>query len=374
MLKVENLKKEYKHEGRQKAGIKNISFSVEKGEVVCILGPSGSGKSTLLKTMAGIEKPDKGSVEYKEGIFQTYVSQTYTLWPHLTVLENLTLAPALAGRNKSGLEKEARSLLNRFGLKGHADAFPSQLSGGQQQRVALLRAVIRRPDVLLLDEVTSAMDPDLIKSVLDLIRTLAKDGYTMLIVTHHVSFATSVADRVLFLDNGKIVSDQETFEFFFNQKNRQIQSYIIDLAKKDENIEVFKGLEQFQAYHLNLIKRLPKDSTIYIAGGVADKWYEPMGEFFHDYTNIRYERNITWKMVTYEQGDTDRRLPKENPKLNKFRQMPRTLQNPANYNVFGDNLIIQIFDEEPTIIQVKNASIAKAYLRFFEELWGAAKE
>src|SRR3989344_8615181 len=260
-----------------------------------------------------------------------------------------------------------------FGLSDYANNYPSELSGGQRQRVALLRAVMMKPQILLLDEITSALDPELTKSVLDLIRALAKDGYTMIIVTHHMSFAMSVADRIIFLKNGSVLQDETMIKFFTGQSDPEVQSFILDIAKRDESIEVFKGVEQFQAYHLGLIKRLPENSTIFVAGAVGDAWFKPMGEFYKNYEDIRIKKHIIWKIVTYDQGETDRRLAKQFQELNQFRSMPRNIQNPANYNVFGDTVITQIFEKEPTIIQIKNQHIANAYMRFFEELWNSGK-
>jgi polar amino acid transport system ATP-binding protein len=293
---------------------------------VCILGASGSGKSTLLRVLAGLEIPDTGSVSLDQNILASYVSQEYTLWPHLTVLQNLTLAPELQNKELPELIHErAWKLLQRFELDTYANNYPAELSGGQRQRVALLRAIMMKPQILLLDEITSALDPELTKSVLDLIRALAKDGYTMIIVTHHMSFAVSVADRILFLKKGSILQDTTTIPFFSAQHDPEIQSFILDIAKRDESIEVFKGLEQFQAYHLALIKRLPEHSTIYIAGGVGDAWYDPMGDFYKPYEDLRIKKNILWKMVTYAQGDIDHRLMREFPALNQFRSMPRNI-------------------------------------------------
>lgn len=136
-------------------------------------------------------------------------------------------------------------------------------------------------------------------------------------------------------------------------------------------VTLFKGLKQFQAYHFELIKRLPQGSTMFVAGAVGDTWYAQMGEFYPQYEQLRLKRHIIWKMVTYDQGETDRRLAKEYPKLNQFRSMPRNIQNPANYVVFQDTIITQIFEEEPTIIEIKDQFIADAYMRFFEELWEA---
>lgn len=373
MLKVNNATREYTSD-KEVRGIKDVSFSVSKGEVVCVLGPSGSGKSTLLRVLAGLEKLDNGSVVLQKKVLASYVPQEYTLWPHLTVLENLTLASQLQEKESiASIQERANKLLSRFELSEYAHNHPTDLSGGQRQRVALLRAIMGQPEVLLLDEITSALDPELTKSVLDLIRALAKDGYTMVIVTHHMSFAMSVADRVLFLKGGLLAKDEKAVPFFSNQSDPDIRSFILDIAKKDETIEVFKGIEQFQAYHLGLMKKLPEGSTIYVAGAVGDVWYGPMGEFYQRYEDLRIKKRIAWKMVTYDQGEIDHRLTKEHPELNQFRSMPRSIQNPANYNVFGDTVITQIFEEEPTIIQIKNQRVAEAYLRFFEELWEAGK-
>ncbi len=373
MLKIENATKQYLNHD-EKRGISKISFSVSSSEVICILGASGSGKSTLLRVLAGLEILDEGTLSLEPGTLASYVSQEYTLWPHLTVLGNLTLAPGLnLSESHEGIQERARGLLNRFGLGEYLNNYPNELSGGQRQRVALLRAIMVKPKILLLDEITSALDPELTKSVLDLIRALAKDGYTMIIVTHHMSFALSVADRILFLKNGSLARNQKSTEFFTDHSDPEISSFILDIAKHDESIEVFKGIEQYQAYHLGLMKRLPENSTIYIAGGVGDAWYDPMGEFYKPYEELRIQKRITWKMVTYSQGETDHRLLREFPQFNQFRRMPRNIQNPADYNVMGDTVITQIFEKEPTIIQIKNQKVADAYLRFFEELWESGK-
>ena len=373
MLRLSHATKKYSGEGALR-GISDMSFTVNEGEIICILGPSGSGKSTLLRVAAGLEKIDSGSVTLYDGALASFVSQDYTLWPHLTVLENMTLAPKLATKEfHEDIEKSAHELLARFELSEYENSYPAELSGGQRQRVALLRAIMVKPKILLLDEITSALDPELTKSVLDLIRALAKDGYTMLIVTHHMSFAMSVADRILFLKNGVLVRDQKSMDFFIGQKDPEIKSFILDIAKRDDSIEIFRGFEQFQAYHLSLIKRLPENSTIYIAGGVGDAWYEPMGEFYKPYEDLRIRKKIIWKMITYSRGDIDYRLERDLPELNQFKKMPRDIQNPADYNVFGDTVITQIFEGELTIIQIKNQHIADAYLRFFEDMWEAAK-
>ena len=233
MIKVNHLTKRYSNFKNSEEGIIEVSFEVKKGEVVAVIGPSGSGKSTLLKLLAGLKKQDSGSYSLGDETKIGYVSQEYTLWPHLNVLENLILAPELKNpTNKTAIKKEAMKLLNEFELEKYVETYPHELSGGQKQRVALIRSLMTKPDILLLDEVTSSLDPELTKSVLDLIHELADEGYTMLVVTHHVSFAKSIADKVLFLKKGRVLDYKDAKSFFENQKNSEIKSFIADISHK----------------------------------------------------------------------------------------------------------------------------------------------
>ncbi len=230
MIKVKNVTKKYSNFDGSEEGVIDVSFEIKKGEVVAVLGPSGAGKSTLLKLLSGLKKPDKGSFSFETGANFGYVSQEYTLWPHLNVLGNLTLAPSLNSKNSSNkITEEALGLLKRFGLEKYKNSYPHELSGGQKQRVALLRSIMMKPEILFLDEITSSLDPELTKSVLDLVRALASDGYTMLIVTHHISFAKSIADRVLFLKKGRLLADEDANTFFSAQNNQEIKSFITDI-------------------------------------------------------------------------------------------------------------------------------------------------
>ena len=230
MIKVKNLTKKYSNFTGSQEGIMDVSFEVNKGEVVAIIGPSGAGKSTLLRLLSGLEKPDNGSFTFEIGANFGHVSQEYTLWPHLNVLQNLTLAPTL-NLKKEGTKiiEEARGLLKRFGLEKYHSSYPNELSGGQKQRVALLRSLMMKPEILFLDEITSSLDPELTKSVLDLVRTLASEGYTMLVVTHHISFAKSIADRVFFLKKGILIANQDANIFFSAQNDQEIKSFIADI-------------------------------------------------------------------------------------------------------------------------------------------------
>ena len=205
-----------------------LSLSVREGEVVVIVGPSGCGKSTLLRCINGLEPIQGGKITFRGqkvdgnsrsivGIRQKVgmVFQNYELFPHMTILENIVLSPVLVQkRSRKEVEEEAMQLLSRVGLEEKRDSFPRELSGGQKQRVAIVRALCMHPEVLLFDEVTAALDPEMVREVLDVMLTLARQGRTMVIVTHEMSFAKAVADRVVFIDGGSIVEEGSPEEFF----------------------------------------------------------------------------------------------------------------------------------------------------------------
>lgn len=218
----------------------NLSLSVKKGEVVVIVGPSGCGKSTFLRCLNGLEDIDEGEVllgeekvnPNKKNLSRTrerigMVFQSYDLFPHKTILQNITLAPIkVKKRKKAEVEEEAVKLLDRVGLLSKKDSYPRQLSGGQKQRVAIVRALIMHPEVLLLDEITAALDPEMVREVLDVVLSLAQEGRTMLIVTHEMAFAKAVADRVIFLENGKIVEEGSPEEFFDNPQTDRLKRFL----------------------------------------------------------------------------------------------------------------------------------------------------
>lgn len=225
----------------------HISLDVKKGEVIVIIGPSGCGKSTLLRCVNALEPIQEGSIkldgveivagaknlsEIRQKIGMVF--QSYELFPHMTVLDNILLAPTkVQKRNKEEVKKEALSLLERVGLLERADYYPRQLSGGQKQRVAIVRALCMNPDILLFDEVTAALDPEMVREVLDVMLGLAKQGRTMIIVTHEMQFARAVADRVIFMDKGHILENEKPGIFFDNPKT--------DRAKQFLNIFDFEG-------------------------------------------------------------------------------------------------------------------------------------
>lgn len=199
--------------------LKDISLKVEKGEVLGIIGPSGSGKSTLLRCATGLEKPDGGEIIY-EGSFGL-VFQNFNLFPHYTVLKNITDAPIrVQKRPKAEVFAKARELLKKMGLEDRQDAYPCQLSGGQQQRVSIARALAMNPDILFFDEPTSALDPELTKEILKVIRQLASEKMTMVIVTHEMDFAKNVADHIIFMDKGLIALEGSSEEVFSSSHER----------------------------------------------------------------------------------------------------------------------------------------------------------
>ncbi len=236
LLKIEHLRKSY--DGN--VVLKNINLKVNKGEVIVIIGPSGCGKSTLLRCINGLEPIQGGTIKLDKEIIDStsksitklrqrigMVFQSYDLFPHKTVLQNIILAPTLVQkRDKKEVIAEAEQLLDRVGLLDKKDSYPRQLSGGQKQRVAIVRALCMHPEVMLFDEVTAALDPEMVREVLDTMLELARQGSTMLIVTHEMAFAQAVSNRVIFLDNGDIVEEDTPDEFFNHPKTERAQKFL----------------------------------------------------------------------------------------------------------------------------------------------------
>ncbi len=238
LIKVEDLKKHYN--GGDVKALDGINCEIQKGEVVVIVGPSGSGKSTLLRSLNLLEIPTSGKIFF-EGVDITdkkvninqhrqkmgMVFQHFNLFSNMTVLKNMTKAPmTLLKMSKEEAEAKALELLDRVGLKDRADAYPSQLSGGQKQRVAIVRALCMNPDVLLFDEPTSALDPEMVGEVLDVMKSLAHEGMTMVVVTHEMGFAREVGTRVIFMDEGRIIEENNPNDFFENPQNPRLKDFL----------------------------------------------------------------------------------------------------------------------------------------------------
>lgn len=229
MIRVSDLHKSF---GKNNV-LKGIDEHIEKGEVVVVIGPSGSGKSTFLRCLNLLESPTSGKIVFEGNDITDkgtdinkirekmgMVFQQFNLFPHKTVLQNLTIAPIkVKGLSKQEAEKKAMELLNRVGLANKAEEYPSSLSGGQKQRIAIARALAMEPDVMLFDEPTSALDPEMVGEVLSVMNDLAKEGMTMVVVTHEMGFAREVGNRILFMDNGSIVEQGSPEEIFTNPKN-----------------------------------------------------------------------------------------------------------------------------------------------------------
>ncbi len=220
--------------------LKDISVDIHKGDVVCVIGPSGSGKSTFLRCLNRLEEPTSGKILF-EGVDITdsktnidkhrqkmgMVFQQFNLFPHMNIMRNLTIAPIkLQRRSPQEAEAEGLRLLKRVGLADRADAYPSQLSGGQKQRIAIVRALCMKPDVMLFDEPTSALDPEMVGEVLKVMRDLAEDRMTMVVVTHEMGFAREVATRVMFMDDGYFLEENAPAEFFTNPKNERLKNFL----------------------------------------------------------------------------------------------------------------------------------------------------
>ena len=236
MIRVENLSKSF--QGLHV--LKDINVTISKGDVVCVIGPSGSGKSTFLRCLNMLEKPTGGKIIF-DGVDLAapktnlnlhrqkmgMVFQQFNLFPNMTVLENLTCAPMMLKKvPKAEAEAKAMDLLERVGLADRANTYPNKLSGGQKQRVAIVRALCMDPDVMLFDEPTSALDPEMVGEVLDVMKSLAKKGMTMVVVTHEMGFAREVSNRVLFLDDGMIAEDGTPAELFGNPKCERLKTFL----------------------------------------------------------------------------------------------------------------------------------------------------
>lgn len=382
IIRAENLHKQY----GETSVFKNISFEIRQGEVVCVIGPSGSGKTTLLRCLAMLESLDKGNIVFEDQ--KTITSQTseselvgvrnkigvvfqdFHLWSHKTVLENVSLALTTVKKvDKASAQEQGNQWLDRVGLLEKACAYPEELSGGQKQRVAIARTLAMNPSIILLDEITAALDPLLAGEILKLIKRLAKDGRTMLVVTHHMMFAREISDRIIFLDGG-VISEEGTAEKIFERpENERTKEFVNAFVDDRQQITVYEGYDDFQAYHIGLLKRVRRESTGYVMGAVGDRWFECMGDAYGEYTRILKEKKITWKWTSYRIEEFERSVKEDLGALLQISLIPKEYVTPSNFNIWEDTIILQTFGEPPAVIELRNKELVTGYLNYFNLLW-----
>lgn len=387
VIKLEGLSKKY-------AGIKvlkDIDLEVKKGEIVSIIGPSGAGKTTLLRCISMLESLDGGKVIIDEKDIITkdseekeieklrdkigVVFQDFHLWPHKTILENVIYAPVnVKKEEKNQAIKKGKEILKKVGLLKKANEYPDSLSGGQKQRVAIARTLAMNPEIVLFDEITSALDPELVSGILKIIKRLAKEGMTMLVVTHHMRFASEISDRVIFLDDGKIIEEGVPQVIFRHPREKRTKEFLKTIIEKKQEINLYEGYEDFKAYHIGLLKRVKEGCVGYVMGAVGDRWFECMGDSYKEYEKIMKEKKIIWKWVSYRIEEFEKVALKNLSGQLQISLIPKKFATPSNYNIWEDTIILQTFGEPPAIIEIKNRHLVKGYLNYFKLLWDIGKK
>lgn len=373
MLTGKNIIKKY----QDREVLKGIDIDIEPGKITSLIGPSGAGKTTLLRVLSMLDHPDSGSISLDNQNYNfpnnkeikvwpkiSVVFQQLFLWPHLTLRQNILLPL----KNKID-KKHIDELIDMLQMEDFIDHYPNQASIGQRQRAALARALALNPEYLLLDEITSALDVEQSRIILsDLVKLKKKRDVGIFMVAHDIDFAISNADDVYFIEEGKIIKHGKPYEFLLETKNKRISNFIDSASLSSSQIRIYSGKEEFQAYHLSLLDRLPKNSTITIIGGLGASWYNPMGEKYREYDEMRVKKNIKWDMLMYEYGKEDKRLVKEHPEINEFYILSESMKNMADINVNSDGtVILQIVDPVPTVIEIKNQALADSYMRYYHD-------
>lgn len=379
MLSGKKLIKSY--DGREV--LKGVSIKIEPGKITSIIGPSGSGKTTLLKVLSLLELPDSGNVTIDDKSYSFpgrsnkiitpwpkvgVVFQQLFIWPHLTLRQNIELPLELRGvlaENQNYLE----GLYQMFDMREFINRYPNQASLGQRQRVALVRAIALKPKYLLLDEITSSLDVEQSEIILSHLTTIKNQGVGIIMVAHDINFALSNADLVCFLEDGQIVKQGKPYEFLLESKNERISKFIASASLGSANVHMYSGQEEFQAYHLALLERLPPNSVITIIGAPGTTWYNPMGDKYKAYDSLRVKKNIVWNMLMYQHGSEEKRLIKEHPSINNFFTLSNNKKTMADININSDGtVILQIFDPIPTVIEIRNQILADSYMHYYNDL------
>lgn len=369
--------------------LNNIGLEVAPGTITSIIGPSGSGKTTLLKALSLLDVPESGTVTVDDTryVFPLFaqrltrpwpkvsvVFQQLFIWPHLTLRKNIELPLETRGTLEES-QAYLHELYTMFAMDDFLDHYPNEASIGQRQRAALVRALALKPKYLLLDEITSSLDVEQSEIILSHLTEIKRRGVGIVMVAHDINFAVSSADTVCFMENGKIIKKGKPYEFLLESKNKRISSFIDSASLGVSNVKTYTGKEEFQAYHLALLNRLPENSTITIIGGLGNTWYAPMGEAYKEYDAIRVRKHITWDMLMYEYGEEDKRLVRECPSLNNLSVLSASMQNMADININSDGtVILQIFDPVPTVIEIRNQALADSYMRYYNDLMKHSKK
>jgi cystine transport system ATP-binding protein len=379
MLKASNLTKKY----GERIVLDDVSLEVKLGTITSIIGPSGSGKTTLLKALSLLDLPQAGSLELDDLKYTfpievkditppwprvSVVFQQLFVWPHLTLRKNIELPLEVRGilnENKEYLDE----LYTMFDMKGFIDRFPNEASIGQRQRVALVRALALKPEYLLLDEITSSLDVEQSEIILSHLIKIKEKGVGIVMVAHDIGFAVSNADTVCFMEDGRIIKKGKPYEFLLESKNKRISSFIDSASLGSSNVKIYSGAEEFKAYHIALLNRLPENSTITIIGGLGNTWYGPMGDKYTEYDELRIKKHITWDMLMYEYGEEDKKLVKAHPEINNLSVLSKSVENMADININSDGtVLLQIFDPVPTVIEIKNQALADSYMHYYHDL------
>jgi len=388
ILKVKGLKKEY---GNHQV-LSGIDFEIGKGEIKCLIGPSGGGKTILLRCLSLLENFDKGEIFYGGKIkinpqsdekdkkiarkIIGVVFQDFNLWSNKSVLENV-IEPLMLVKNfsKSEAIKKANFYLKKVELEGKESSYPDFLSGGQKQRVAIARTLAMEPKIILMDEITSALDPELINGILKLIKRLAHEGQTMIIVTHHLKFASEIADTFMFMEGGKIIEQGSPNKLIYESKFDRTKNFLKSLFTHDQEINIYEGYEDFKSFHLGLLNRMKPKITGHVLGAVGDRWYECLGNKIDEYEEIRLKKRIKWKMIIYKLSQKEKDTLKKLSKLTDYRIISKELEVPSNMNIWGDDtILLQIFGKKPVIIEIRNKELVKGYLNYFNLLWEQGKK
>lgn len=363
--------------------LKEVSIKIEPGKIISLIGPSGSGKTTILRVLSMLDLPESGGIILDDKKYDfplekdkitppwpkvSVVFQQLFIWPHLTLRKNIELPLEVKGvlnENKEYLDE----LYRMFDMNEFIDRFPNQVSLGQRQRVALVRALALKPKYLLLDEITSSLDVEQSGIILSHLTKIKQQGVGIIMVAHDIDFALSSADTVCFIENGRIVKQGKPYEFLLETSNIRIKNFIDSASLGADNVRMYSGQDEFQAYHLALLERLSENSVITIIGGLGATWYDPMGDKYEKYNALRIKKNIVWNMLMYEYGEEDRRLVKEHPSLNNLFTLSSSTKTMADININSDGtVILQIFDPIPTVIEIKSQALADSYLYYYNDL------